>query len=275
VHGILNLANNVSERNRLENKIRVQPQLPRSLSVNFLYQKRQGDLRRQHADAAITCANRLLVHNAAAATHLHRLLLSPSRASFTTEDIEDIYMPRRLDLFERKVKAVQDQGDNSEQEEMKLKEERLHANGVRLVKSRSNSKRVRPDNTDRSRYTINIEQPQQQPTSSPAPPQSANQSFLSQAKIKLDQVAAMSGASHVSTTAAVHSGYFSNLNNKMKSSVNNLIRVSQNLAKSSEARDGQKRRAALLTAMDRDLQGKFFKFAFLKRIYSGGHLMVF
>jgi len=36
---------------------------------------------------------------------------------FTTEDIDDIYMPNQLRMFASKVKASRDLSDNSEQEE--------------------------------------------------------------------------------------------------------------------------------------------------------------
>lgn len=195
--------------------------MPRSLSVNYLYQKRQGDLRRYQNSSMVDVAQK---------NHL----------GFTTEDIDDIYMPRQLDLFERKLKASHDLSDSSEQEETRLRLRRRQFaaaprqsrssknNGVKLISSASKRPRHDHDLSPRSKIVINyrnLNQPDAAKTTtvitSTAP--STSTSYLEEAKRKLDQM---------KTSKA----YFYNLNNRMKASVTNLVKASQDLARNSEMR---------------------------------------
>ena len=77
----------------------------RSPSVNYLYNKRQFDLRRSQKG--------------------FDQIYHKNHIGFTTEDIDDIYMPNRLNQFESKLKASLDISDNSEQEEMKNRKHHL------------------------------------------------------------------------------------------------------------------------------------------------------
>ena len=165
IHGLLNLANNVSARSRADHSmppelLAAQQQMPRSLSVNFLYHKRAGDLRRQNNADVITCANNRPMHQTPPPNTIpmHSPNSRAAAASFTTEDIEDIYMPRRLDQFERKVKASQDQAENSEQEEARLRQQATMGQVKRRSKSRSNSKRIRRLGHDENhtKFIINL-----------------------------------------------------------------------------------------------------------------------
>lgn len=219
--GLLNLATNFSNRHRSspskpapQATTAVKPKksaglLPRSLSLNFLYHKRQGDLRRQNMDAIVS-ATRLL----------NQTLTSPSKASFTTEDIEDIYMPKKLDLFERKLKAtVQEdvEANYSEEEEYKMRHERLGNKMALRNKSRSASKH-------------SVERP--------------IQGYSSNTKLIINLGHSNSGNTSIfpqhqtsySNQTMYHSRppidpYYTNLNNRIKSSVSNLVRISNEMTK--------------------------------------------
>lgn len=191
-NSLLNLAHNQSHNNRNLKRITIKP-MPRSLSVNYLYHKRQGDLRRYQKNALIK--------------------IRLKRAGFTTEDIDDIYMPKQLDMFERKLKQSMDISDNSELEEAKMRQERM---------SRVRNKRLKRDfdkNTPRSRIIINYRATSFEQTNNQY--LDDKKSYLEEAKRKLDLM-------------KNSNGYYYNLNNKLKSSVTNLIRASQDLARTSE-----------------------------------------
>lgn len=193
---LMNLAQSKSHTNRSLKKITIKP-LPRSLSVNYLYHKRQGDLRRYQKNTLIK--------------------INLNRVGFTTEDIDDIYMPKQLDRFERKLKQCMDVSDNSEIEEAKMRQERLGR--VRHKKM----KRDMDKNASRSRIIINYTQTPTVGTAIVDTSSSLNEkkSYLEEAKQKLEMM-------------KNSNGYYYNLNNKLKSSVTNLIRASQDLARNSE-----------------------------------------
>ena len=136
---------------------------------------------------------------------------------FTTEDIDDIYMPKKLDLFERKLKASIDMSDTSEQEESNFRRKRL--SNVRQSRG-GHGKRVKHDGcfsepcVANQKIVINY---QTTPNAN-----NAKSSYLEEAKRKLDEMRASKNA------------YFYNLNNKLKSSVTNVVRASQDLERNSE-----------------------------------------
>ena len=156
-----------------------------------------------------------------------------NHSGFTTEDIDDLYMPRQLDLFERKLKASHDLSDTSEQEEIRLRSKhRKHSRQSRS--SKYASKRARQDQ-DATKIVINYRKTTQPDsvktrtiitTTSPTvqhrqqqPQQST--SYLEEAKRKLEAMKSSKA-------------YYYNLNNKLKSSVTNLVKASQDLARNSE-----------------------------------------
>ncbi|CAF0724403.1 unnamed protein product [Brachionus calyciflorus] len=194
---LLNLAQRQSQKNRVLNKITIRP-LPRSLSVNYLYRKRQGDLRRYQKNALIK--------------------ISVNRPGFTTEDIDDIYMPKKFDMFKRKLMATLDVSDNSELEEGKMRQERLN----RYTNCNKRIKQEIPRSVSRPKIIINYR------ISKPDEGQllhehylNEKKSYLEEAKRKLDEM-------------KNSKGYYYNLNNKLKSSVTNLIKASHDLARTNE-----------------------------------------
>jgi hypothetical protein len=201
-NGLLNLANKLSMKNRANHRIQVS-NMPRSFSVNYLYNKRQGDLRR--------CQNKN-----------YKIQIDFNHVGFTTEDIDDIYMPSKLDLFERKLKASVDLSDNSEQEETKIRRKMFHNRPSRM----SSNKRAKHDcghyhQHNPSRIIINYQKnPESYHNCSLAQRQ---RSYLEEAKRKLNEM-------------RNSKSYFHNLNNKLKSSVTNVVKASQDLARSSEIR---------------------------------------
>ncbi len=174
----------------------------RSHSVNYLYNKRQYDMRKSQN----TNLNEIHIKN---------------HSGFTTEDIEDIYMPRRLNQFESKLKASLDISDNSEQEELKQRLSRHQ---------QTPNKRLKPyhqiQKSDRSpRIIINFKNASGASTSSMPSFSSSQQSksYLEEAKRKLEE----------SRSKAY---FYGNLNNKLKSSVTNVLKATQDLARSSDMR---------------------------------------
>jgi hypothetical protein len=186
--------------------------------VNYLYQKRQGDLRRYQNSSLVEIAQK-------------------NHSGFTTEDIDDIYMPRQLDLFERKLKASHDLSDNSEQEETRIRrkqfsglsknERRQSRSSKYKVGSMVNSKRPRhEEKSPGSKIIINYRksnQPESMKTTIITSAKSQQTSYLEEAKKKLEEMKSSKA-------------YYYNLNNKLKSSVTNLVKASQDLARNSEIR---------------------------------------
>jgi hypothetical protein len=216
--GLLNLAQKISSRDRPNQTHSAD--IPRSLSVNYLYNKRQGDLRR--------CQNKNL-----------QVQIDFNHNGFTTEDIDDIYMPKKFELFERKLKASIDMSDNSEQEECNFRRKRFsylknnnnNNNRVNNVDSNKNNKRLKHDTSEMSgggcfsepvvnnqKILINYQK------------NNSKNSYLEEAKRKLSEMRSSKNA------------YFHNLNNKIKSSVTNVVKASQDL----ESRNSGLQRTRLL-----------------------------
>lgn len=176
-----------------------------------------------------------------------------NHSGFTTEDIDDIYMPRQLDMFERKLKASHDLSDNSEQEETRLRHRRRQftpaqrqsrsskysSGGVRVVtgpyagtSTSSLSKRPRQEDlSPRSKIVINYRKLNETDSaktttiiaSAPHASTTTSTSYLEEAKRKLEEMKSSKA-------------YYYNLNNKMKASVTNLVKASHDLARNSELR---------------------------------------
>lgn len=157
-------------------------------------------------------------------------------SSFTTEDIDDIYMPRQLDMFERKLKASHDLSDNSEQEETRLRQRRRQftpaqrqsrsskygnsSTGVKIASSLSK----RPRQEDSSpKIVINYQKFNETDSSTKTHVVTSSTSYLEEAKRKLEEMKSSKA-------------YYYNLNNKMKASVTNLVKASHDLARNSELR---------------------------------------
>lgn len=196
--------------------------MSRSHSVNSLYQKRQFDMRRFQNNAL----NEIITKN---------------HSGFTTEDIDDLYMPRQLEYFERKLKASHDLSDNSEQDEIKLrkrtKQRRLVQNDRQSRSSKYSDPKLKRIRTNaaaaaaaadlngsvvNSRIIINYHTPAKQSAAQPQP--TSKTSYLEEAKRKLEEMKSSKA-------------YYYNLNNKLKSSVSNLVRASHDLARNSELRN--------------------------------------
>jgi hypothetical protein len=217
--GLLNLAQKISSRDR-SNQAHT-ADIPRSLSVNYLYNKRQGDLRR--------CQNKNL-----------QVQIDFNHNGFTTEDIDDIYMPKKFELFERKLKASIDMSDNSEQEECNFRRKRFsylknNNNRVNVDKNNKN-KRLKHDTSEiggggggcfsepvmnNQKILVNYQKNNSN---------NSKNSYLEEAKRKLSEMRSSKNA------------YFHNLNNKIKSSVTNVVKASQDL----ESRNSGLQRTRLL-----------------------------
>lgn len=211
LNSLLNLANHKADRIRQTNKLintqsSAAESLGRSASVNYLYNKRQTDVRKHQQEF-----DRIKHKN-----HI----------GFTTEDIDDIYMPNQLDQFESKLKASLDISDNSEQEEIKCRNNRgLIQKQTEYQRRFNNNKKSTQPQYKRHKqddvmpkFTITLGQ-----NHSPAKPPYNSRSYMEEAKRKLD-------ANRVSQA------YYYNLNNKLKSSVANVIKATQDLGRSSELR---------------------------------------
>ena len=126
-------------------------------------------------------------------------------------------MPKRLNLFERKVKAALDISDNSEQEE--LTDRRARGLGIR-----PNNKRTKRDYSnipsDRNPKLIINLNPSMPKQTIQIHTKISQKSYLEEAKRKLEERRA----------------YYSNLNNKIKSSVTNVVKATQDLARTAEIR---------------------------------------
>ena len=201
--GLLNLAHKISVKNRAN---QTHSDIPRSLSVNYLYNKRQGDLRR--------CQNKNL-----------QVQIDFNHNGFTTEDIDDIYMPKKLDLFERKLKASIDLSDNSEQEEVNFRRKRFSNlkknNHAHLCTTPNSSKRLKHDASCFSEPVMKNQKILINYQTSNNNNINKNNSYLEEAKRKLNEMRSSRNA------------YFHNLNNKIKSSVTNVVKASQDLERNS------------------------------------------
>ena len=209
---ILNLASHESNRIREANKLNTlsnkqkgqSDSINRSASVNYLYNKRQFDMRKYQKD--------------------FDQIYHKNHIGFTTEDIDDIYMPNRLNLFESKLKASLDMSDNSEQEEILNRKPHLKS----LIQRQSDYQRRFNKNSPNKRYkqddffpkfTISLQKTGQ--TNNPS--HYNRHSYMEEAKRKLD-------------ANKMSKAYYYNLNNKMKSSVANVMKATQDLGKSNEIR---------------------------------------
>ena len=186
-----NIAVNNNNNNRHQNK-----RVNRSVSVNYLYNKRQFDLRKFQKD--------------------FDQIYFKNHIGFTTEDIDDIYMPKKLNLFESKLKASMDVSDSSELEELKQRKEHLGELTNRQSNPRLN-KRLKNETSyvPGSKLIISVNH------NAPAARQS--KSYLDEAKNRLE-------------INRVSKAYYYNLNNKLKSSVTNVMKATQDLARTSELR---------------------------------------
>lgn len=265
--GLLNLAHKCSFRSRSSQQSRFEAtpdaSMPRSLSVNYLYQKRQGrifgdNIRINEFFLLFESFVNFLLNEWWFAGDLRRYqntsmidVSQKNHSGFTTEDIDDIYMPRQLDLFERKLKASHDLSDTSEQEEIRLRQRRQRQFAAAPRQSRSSkynsggasskmppmpSSSKRPRQEDRSKIVINygkfseFTEPARTTFMTTAPAAvsglqhgSVPTSYLEEAKRKLEEMKSSKA-------------YYYNLNNKMKASVNNLVKASYDLARNSEFR---------------------------------------
>lgn len=203
MNSILNLASNESTRIRTTNST-IRPRetdINRSLSVNYLYNKRRSDLRKFQKD--------------------YEQIYYKNHIGFTTEDIDDIYMPSHLDNFESKLKASLDISDSSQQEEIKNRKKFL----CNMTKKRNHNqpKNLRNDEV-LPKFTISVQRPNgQQQQQQYRNAQFNSKSYLDEANRKLK-------SNHKSKD------YYYNLNNKLKSSVASVMKATLNLEKSSELR---------------------------------------
>jgi len=185
-----------SSNTKPKNKIK---RVSRSQSVNYLYNKRQFDLRKNQNNLS-------KIHNS-------------NHIGFTTEDIEDIYMPTKLNQFESKLKASLDMSENSEQEETKTRKQLHHQS-----RSTTNNKRLKNDETitnnlSSPRIIINFQTSSNNNNNNNNTATigsiNSNKSYLEEAKRKLEENR--------------NKTYYGNLNQKLKSSVTNVIRATHDL----------------------------------------------
>ena len=180
LNGILNLAQDVSYNKRKAaavssgQALSCQSMRRRCLSLNYLYNKRQGEMRKNNS---------------------HKISKKYTKTirrycSFSTEDVDDIYMPSKYNQLESKLKNLHDISDNSEQEEIKIRREYFGAN-----------KKVKYNTTNESHIYQN------EPIY-----MNENVQFVQDCKQKQEKA------------------YFYNLNNKLKSSITNVVRASHDLA---------------------------------------------
>lgn len=197
----------------------------RSPSVNYLYNKRQFDLRRSQKG--------------------FDQIYHKNHIGFTTEDIDDIYMPNRLNQFESKLKASLDISDNSEQEEMKNRKHHLKSlvqrqseYHNRFNKNNSN-KRYKQDTSHGPKFTISLHK-----DIGTENYYHSKHSYTEEAKRKIN-------------TNNISKAYYYNLNNKLKSSVANVMKATQDLGRSSELRQMKIRNASSNSGKIRSNQGKY------------------
>ena len=188
----------------------------RSHSVNYLYNKRQNDMRKSQN------------------TNLNEIH-TKNHSGFTTEDIEDIYMPHRLNQFESKLKASLDISDNSEQEEIKQRISRHQQTPNKRLKPYHQAHHKSSDRSPRiiinfkNATTTSAESTNSMPSLTSS---QHSKSYLEEAKRKLEE----------SRTRAY---FYGNLNNKLKSSVTNVIKATEDLARNSDMRQQRGRSSYL------------------------------
>jgi hypothetical protein len=287
LNGILNSAYNISKSHRINNQLTGSIKR-RTQSVNYLYNKRQFDMRR------------LQNFKKPNAVGLESIKKS---ASFTTEDVQDIYMPKQLDYFERKLKSSMDMSDNSEQEEIKSRRERFKNESSDIDIELRSSQKHQPRSSKlslsepkRVKHEVSIELDrtpkviinylqsslpiesqsylkdqslklkndyekgnyyssegrnsliqntengplnnyqssyQRQYQTNNSNTQCQQKSYIEEAKRKLDEMKLLKYQSSSNNSAQ---SYYYSLNSKLKSSVNNVMKASQDLARASELR---------------------------------------
>ncbi len=198
VNGQIQFMNHISAN--LRDRLAITLPFKRSPSVYFLFDKRKSDIKKYYSNSL------------------------PIK-SYSTEDICDVYMPRQLEALRRKIRSTINSVDMFSLSNSKIPRKKSK-NDVEAYE--------RIMNPARYYYT-----PSQQTLSSTEMKQSAtigknvtierresNRSYIEEAKKKLLERQKKPGST-----------YLNDLNNKMKSSVNNIIKASQDLNRTSELRE--------------------------------------